>query len=178
MADDQQAEENNEQHEEQNQQNENEELGEAGKKALAEERAARKKAERDAKAATTELTKFREANQSEQEKALAAARKEGEQAAMAKANRRLLEAEVRAGAAGKLADPSDALGLLGDVEQFLDSDGDVDRKALAKAIDDLVKEKPYLAGTPQAGGSFDGGARTSPPAGQDMNQLLRQAAGR
>ena len=47
---------------------------------------------------------------------------------------------------------------------------------LAALIEDLKKAKPYLFGAAKAG-SFDGGARGTAPAGQNMNDLLRQAAG-
>lgn len=63
------------------------------------------------------------------------------------------EAEVRAAAAGKLADPSDALRLL-DIES-LESAEDI-----AAAVDRLVTEKPYLAGgTPRR---FEGAADAGP----------------
>lgn len=51
-------------------------LGDAGKKALKEERDARRDAERRARAAEGELESLRTANQTEQEKALSTARKE------------------------------------------------------------------------------------------------------
>lgn len=61
------------------------------------------------------------------------------------ANHKILRAEVRAAAAGKLADPSDAPKLL-DLDQFeVGEDGDVDQDEIADAIDDLLKDKPYLA---------------------------------
>lgn len=61
------------------------------------------------------------------------------------ANQKILRAEVRAAAAGKLADPSDAPKFL-DLDQFeVGEDGDVDQDEIADAIDDLLKDKPYLA---------------------------------
>ena len=52
---------------------------------------------------------------------------EAEAKALAKANARILAAEVRAAAAGKLADPADALAFV-DLAQFeVDDDGSVDR---------------------------------------------------
>lgn len=63
------------------------------------------------------------------------------------------EAEVRAAAAGKLADPADALRLL-DIESLESAD------AIASAVDRLVSEKPYLAGgTPRR---FEGAADAGP----------------
>lgn len=81
--------------------------------------------------------------------------------ALAAANGRILSAEVRARAAGKLADPQDALRFI-DLSEFeVGSDGEVDGDAIAAAITDLIKTKPYLA--VQDGkrfrGDADGGAR-------------------
>lgn len=47
-------------------------------------------------------------------------------------------------------------------------------------LDDLVKARPYLAGqTSAGGGGFDGGSRGGASgSATDMNQLIRQAAGR
>jgi hypothetical protein len=68
-----------------------------------------------------------------------------EAATLAAANQRILRAEVRAAAAGKLADPADAQKFI-DLEQFeVDEDGELDQGEIAKAIADLVKSKPYLA---------------------------------
>src|SRR5690606_19297838 len=82
--------------------------------------------------------------------------------ALAAANRRILKAELRAVAAGKLADPSDALTFI-DLDAIdVDDDGNVDRSALEAAVANLVTTKPYLAA--QSGrfqGSADGGARNA-----------------
>ncbi|MEU5429036.1 hypothetical protein AB0H73_26065 [Streptomyces olivoreticuli] len=56
----------------------------------------------------------------------------------------LVHAEVRAAAAGRLRDPADALALL-DVTALVGDGGDVDTAAVAAAVDQLVKDKPYLA---------------------------------
>lgn len=81
--------------------------------------------------------------------------------ALAAANARILKAEVRAAAAGKLSDPVDALKFL-DLSEFeVGSDGEVDSSQIAKAIEDLISSKPYLAaqGGQRFQGSADGGAR-------------------
>lgn len=148
------------------------ELGDAGKKALDEERSARRTAEKAAKAAQAELDKLREASMSEQEKAVAQARAEGRAEAFTQANERLLRAEVRAQAAGKLADPADAVHLL-DVMSFMDDKGEIDSKAIGSAIDALVKTKPYLSAKP-GNGSGEGGPRGgTPPKQFDGNDWLR-----
>ncbi|MFD8115455.1 hypothetical protein [Streptomyces microflavus] len=62
----------------------------------------------------------------------------------------LVRAELRAAAAGKLRDPADALALL-DVSTLAGSGGDIDAAAVAAAVDQLVKDKPYLAVADQDG---------------------------
>jgi hypothetical protein len=87
-------------------------------------------------------------------------RAEADRAATARANTRIVRSEVRAAAAGKLADPKDALTFL-DLDQFeVDEDGQVDEDEIADAIDDLVKNKPYLAAATakRFQGTGDGGA--------------------
>lgn len=82
-------------------------------------------------------------------------------AATAAANTRILKAEIRAAAAKKLADPRDALRFL-DLDQFeVNEDGEVDGEEIADAIEDLIKDKPYLAAATgrRFQGSGDGGAQ-------------------
>lgn len=156
-------------------QNDEPQLGVKGEAALVAERAARRKAEKDAKTTKAELERLRTASQSEQEKAIAAAKAQGATEALSKANARVLAAEVRAAAAGKLADPADASRFL-DLSEFeVGDDGEVDAKAIAKAIDQLVKEKPYLGtnGAKRSTGSGDGGARGNGKTPPDMNAWLR-----
>lgn len=149
------------------------ELGDAGKKALDAERARARDAEKASKAdrkradeLADRLAKIEESSKSEHDKALEQARKEaGETAgkeATAKANRRIIRAEVKAAAAGTFADADDAVALL-DLEQFdIDDDGEVDAKAIAKELDALLDRKPHLrAGGAKPQGSGDGGARTT-----------------
>lgn len=151
-----------------------EQLGEAGQRALAAERAARQDADRARKALEKELADLRTQSMTDAEKAVAKAKEEGRTEALAAANERLLKAEVRAVAAGKLADPSDAIRFL-DLGDFkVDDDGNVDTKVIGKAIDHLLKEKPYLAPgkTGKPSGSGDGGPRGG--SGQPtMNDIIR-----
>lgn len=75
--------------------------------------------------------------------------------ALSKANDRILRAEIRALAAGKLTDPADALLHL-DLTKFeVSPDGEVDKTAIEAAITNLTTSKPYLAAQ---GGRFQGGA--------------------
>lgn len=87
-------------------------------------------------------------------------RRKAESDALAKANARIIRAEVKAAAAGKLADPADAYKFL-DLDQFeVDDDGNVDSEDVAEAIEDLIKSKPYLAAATakRFQGTGDGGA--------------------
>lgn len=88
-------------------------------------------------------------------------RREAERKALQAANARILRSEVKAAAAGKLADPGDALRLL-DIDQFeVGDDGEIDEDEIADAIDDLLKKKPYLAAQSarRFQGTGDGGSR-------------------
>ena len=78
--------------------------------------------------------------------------------ATAAANARVLRSEVKAAAAGRLADPADAHKFL-DLSQFeVDSDGNVDEDEIAEAIEDLISKKPYLAAAQGQQRRFQGGA--------------------
>lgn len=166
-------------------------LGDAGKKALVQEREARKAAEREAKEAArkadraeeleAELEQLREQQMSEQEKAIEKARKEAADEArndvLSSVHRKLFTAEVRAAAASKVADPdllSDpdvAMRLLEFDEVPVDAQGDVDTEAISAALDGLVERKPYLAvGDRQQVPGADQGAR----GGNGKAQLTRE----
>jgi hypothetical protein len=125
-------------------------LGDAGKQALDRMKAERNAERKRAAAAEAELDKLRNASKSEQEKAIDAARKEGESEATKRANTRLVRAEARAlAAAAKFRDPGDVIAQLGDRLGGItvDDDGEVDQKALKGLVDDLAKAKPYLVDT-------------------------------
>jgi hypothetical protein len=79
--------------------------------------------------------------------------------ALAKANTRILRSEVKAAAAGKFADPADALAFL-DLTKFeVDENGDVDPEEIGDAIEELLTRKPHLAATARRfQGTGDGGA--------------------
>ncbi len=81
-------------------------------------------------------------------------------AATAKANGRILRSEIKAAATGKLINPKDALTFI-DLDQFeVDEDGQVDEDEITDAIEDLLKERPYLAAATakRFQGTGDGGA--------------------
>ena len=137
-------------------------LGDAGKKALDAMKAERNEAREAAKKAAAELATLKAA--AEGREAEHAAQQDAQRVkdeALTAANVRILKAEIRAAAAGKLADPADALQFI-DLSAFeVGADGDVDASAIGSAIDNLISTKPYLAaqGGKKFQGSADGGAR-------------------
>lgn len=120
----------------------------------------------DLKKKAAEFDKLAEQQKTEAEKAVEAARLEGRSEALSAANDRLLRAEVKAAAAGKLSDPADAVRML-DLSSFkVGDDGEIDSGAIGAAIEDLVRSKPYLAAQPQGfQGSGDNGSRGGKPGG-------------
>lgn len=101
---------------------------------------ARAVAEKRASEAETEAARLRRSNAATKGTDLDAMREE----IRAEFTQQLVRAELRAAAAGKLRDPADALALL-DVSALAGSGGDIDAAAVAAAVDQLVKDKPYLA---------------------------------
>jgi len=143
-------------------------LGDAGKKALDAMKAQRKAALDEAKAAKAERDALKA--QLEGRDAEYAAEQEKQRVkdeALAAANKRILSAELRAAAKGKLADPTDAA-LYIDLNEFEVSDeGEVDSDALASAIDDLIARKSHLAADSRRfDGAADQGAKGSPRVSQ------------
>lgn len=139
-------------------------LGDPGKKALDTMKAAKKAAEQRARDLEAEVAEFKaKAEGKEAEFKAEQERRAVEAAALDKANARILKAEIRAAAAGKLNDPTDALRYL-DLDEFeVGEDGDVDVDAIKAKIDTLVSTKPYLAvaqGT-RFQGTADQGARNA-----------------
>lgn len=121
------------------------ELGDAGKRAL-DAMKEKWKAERDKRREVeSKLAEHTEADEPDP-----AAE------AVARANQRIIRSEIKAAAAGKLADATDAYKFI-DLDTFeVDDDGNVDEDEIADAIDDLIRSKPYLAA--QGGRRFKGGA--------------------
>jgi hypothetical protein len=151
-----------------------EDLADAGKKALDAMKAERATAKREARAekrradaAEAELARLKggtppapPGDQPDPEQI----RQEAERNATAKANGRVLRAEIRAAAAGRLHDPADALAHLNLDDFDVDDDGGVDTTAITEALEELLERKPYLAkktaepGPPKPP-SFDSGPR-------------------
>ena len=147
-------------------------LGDAGKKALDS-----MKAERNAaRSEVSELRRQFEALQAqvagtEKEHAAAVEAQRVKDEALAKANDRIRRAEVRAQAAAKLADPTDALKFL-DLDSIeVGDDGEVDADAVGAAIDQLISDKPYLAAQGRKfQGNADAGARNDAVGPQQLTR--------
>lgn len=93
----------------------------------------------------------------EQDKAVDAARKEGETTATQAADRKIVRAEAKA-LAGTMAfrDPADAVAFLDLSKVKVDDNGDADAEALKGLLAKLAEDKPYLV---------DDGKSTSPRRG-------------
>jgi hypothetical protein len=140
-------------------------LGDAGKRAL-DSMKGKWHTERDRRRALEEeLESLRAPKPAEDGQPDAdAIRREAAREAAAKANARILRSEIKAAAAGKLADPADALAHLDPASFEVDENGDVDAEEISAAITDLLTRKPYLAANsrPRFQGTGDGGAARKP----------------
>ena len=138
------------------------------KKALVAERAARKATEREFAEykAKAELK-----DKPAEEQALEAARAEARAEVTEKANARLIRAEVKAAATGKVKNPALALKLIDTSGIDVDDEGEVDSEALNQAITDLLTEYPELAADgSKFGGSADQGAKGKASKPSQMTQ--------
>ena len=122
------------------------------KKALAAERKARKDAERKFRDLSVE---HEAAGKPADEQELDRVRREATTEATGKANTRIIRAEVKAAAVGKVKNPALALKLIDTSGIDVDDDGEVDSDALQAAIADLLTEYPELAAD---AARFQGGA--------------------
>lgn len=147
--------------------------GDAAKwKALA------RKHEKEAKQQRARADKLEHDGKTEQEKALEKAREEGRQEAAAAALESNVETALESIAETKLSDPSFVRLLDADDRETFVSDGKVDRKAIGKALDALVKKHPNIAKNGSATGLPGSRGSTSAASGFDMNEEIRRRAGR
>ena len=132
-------------------------LGDAGKKALDAMKTKWKEADAARKALEADFAEFKaRAEGKEAEFAAAQEAQRIKDEALAAANSRIRNAEIRAAAKGVLTDPSDALTFL-DLDAIeVSEDGEVDPASIKAALDSLIQTKPYLA--VQDGKRFQGGA--------------------
>jgi len=122
--------------------------------------------------AARDLERLRTESLSEVEKAVEEARSAGRAEASSVFGARLVRSAYEAAAARRNPSfPTD--GVIDDLNmaRFVTDDGEPDLKAIEASVLRLIPETP---GAP----SFDGGARTTPPAQVGMSGLIRQAAGR
>lgn len=128
-----------------------------------------------AKQQLSQITQAQRAAMDEGERKILEARESAAAEVRMQYGSRLAQTEFRAAAAARNAeyDVSKALAYV-DLTKFVGEDGEPDTKAIKAAVADLVPQADGSAPPP----SFDGGTRTSSPAGASMSQLIRQAAGR
>lgn len=139
-----------------------EHLGDPGKRALDAMKEERRLAREEAAKYKSDFDALKaQVDGKEAEYKTELAQRQTEQAALSKANERILKAELRAAATGRLADPEDALRFL-DLSEFeVGNDGEVDRTKITAALTALTTSKPYLgtATVKRFEGSADQGTR-------------------
>lgn len=156
-------------------------LGDPGKKALNAMKESRNEARAALREAQAELARLKAAAEGREaeHKAEQDAQKVRDEA-LAAANKRVLRAEVKSQAAGKLADPMDALRFL-DLDEFeADDNGDFDTDEIASKIAGLLADKPYLAvaQSTRFQGTADQGARKADAKSeeQQLEESLKTAS--
>lgn len=151
-------------------------LGDAGKAALTEERKARRDAEKQLKAAQAQLKAFEDANKTEAQKAADAAT-QAQQAADTYRTRYegmvVRTAVTDAAVAAKAIDPATVYALVKD-DITLDDNGDA--VGVDKAVAELVKAKPFLFNT-TPGGARDVNAGRGSYALNDGDSLSKALLG-
>lgn len=145
-------------------------LGDAGKKALAEERAARKAAERRAKAAESERDQLKTAGQSEQEKAIEEAKKAAATEERSKWETRTIRAEAKSAlAAIGAGDVAVAVAAFLDENRDLKVTDNGDVEDLDTTVKAFKQAHPTLFTARVPGGSADQGAK--PPSDKRATSL-------
>lgn len=148
-------------------------LGEAGKKALSEERTARKAAEKKLSELESEVSRLRRSNAATKGTDLEALRGEVRSEMM----EYIVRAEIKASAAKSFRDPSDAL-LFVDVPSLIPASGEVDSDVIAKAVSDVLSARPYLAAEQSPSwGPVAGESTTSKPEPKNAQERMARAYG-
>lgn len=159
-------------------------LGDAGKAAIQKEReaaaeAGRLKAAAEAKALElqAELDALKGATQTEQEKAIEAARKEARAQVLGEVGRSLVSSAIEAAAStAKFFDPADAAALLSTrvAEVAVSEQGVVDKAKVADLVKELAESKPHLV---QSGsGAMPLPGQGTPPAAPSTASVAAGAA--
>jgi hypothetical protein len=133
----------------------------------------------EAKKAAEELEKLRRAAMSEQERAIAEATDAGYKRALSEIGSRLVDAEIKAAAAGRFTEGQMAVLLQGlNRSAFLGEDGTVDVKSVQTFVDGLApkNEAPTTHGFPDLG---QGARSQAPPAlnSDGLKDALMRAVG-
>jgi hypothetical protein len=159
-------------------------LGDAGKAAIQREReaaaeAGRQKAAAEAKAAglQAELDALKGQTQTEQEKAIEAARKEARTQVLGEVGRSLVSSAIEAAAsAAKFFDPADAAALLSTrVSEVPVSDlGVVDKAKVTELVKALAESKPHLVQSGSGATPLPG--QGTPPAAPNTGSVAAGAA--
>ncbi|MEU3686988.1 hypothetical protein [Streptomyces narbonensis] len=130
------------------------ELGEAGKKALKAERDARKAADKKSTELEAENARLRRANAAVKGTDVDAIKAE----IRAEYATQIAETAIKAEAKGRMNDPADVL-------LYIKAADVTDEESITKAVDQLLKDKPYLAAASDSGpkpwGDVGGGQRKS-----------------
>lgn len=128
--------------------------------------------------AAKELETVRQSSMTEQERAVAQAKVEARTEALREAGGRLVAAEVRAAAAGRLDDRQLSTLLDGlNVAAFVSEDGEVDAKRIGQFVDGIAP-KNSTAGDPTGFPDLGQGARGLNTGEGDMNAAIRRSLGR
>ena len=144
-------------------------LGDAGKRAIAEERAAKKAAEKERDQLRSRIDELENATRSDTEKAVAQARKEGAAEVEQRYQARIRSSEVKVAlAAAGMADPDPVLGA-SEFAALKVTDAGVE--GLTEAVEEFKTAHPSLFTPSRPMGSADGGARGT-PAGADVTPGL------
>ena len=157
-------------------------LGDAGKRALAEERRTRREAEERATKAERERDELQAKHLTEAEKAVAEAKKAGSAEATEKWTAQIRRAEVRSALTGAGINAS-VLDLAAKADEFaaltVSDDGEV--TGLDAAVEAFKRARPDLftpKATPRPGDSGLGPRGTPAAGGPDLNSWIRKEAGR
>jgi len=120
--------------------------------------------ERKLKEARDEAQALREQAMPPEERERLRVEREANEKALDLFRQKVVTANLRAAAVGRLQDPSDANVFIRATDVPVDDDGNVDEGRLGELIDDLLSKKPHLAarGEPKVAGRADAGARKTP----------------
>jgi len=155
-------------------------LGDAGKRAIDRMKAEREAALDRAKVAERERDELKSATQTETEKAISQAKKDGAAEVTTKWSAQVRRSEVRSALTAAGVNPALVdLALRADVFEALKVSDDGEVIGLGAAVEALKKATPDLfRATPGHTADYGGGPRGAPPsAAGDMNAAIRKAAG-